>query len=329
MPRRPSTPAANRSQQKKQASRGPASSASAPSPGPLSAATAESLAALGLTPLEAEAYRFVLSTPQASGYRIAQALGKPVGNIYKTIESLEAKGAILTSDDGGTRVAAAVPAEEWIRGRRATFDAACIRAARELQSFTDAPEADDDLVYRIVDPAAVFERARSMLRQASRFALASITPRLLPHVADALHACGQRSLAVGVKVYEPCEIPGVETAVDPRGSDALVDAPGEWIILSVDGRACLHALFHPSASIELPTLHMASYTTNSLLAWSVYSGVSSDFLLASVRRRLREGCDAKAIAADLERLQPFESPFSEGKRSLVRRFRPSPRRSVR
>ena len=49
------------------------------------AAAPPSLVDLGLTPLEAEVYRFLLGAPGSTGYRIAQATGKPVGNSYKAI----------------------------------------------------------------------------------------------------------------------------------------------------------------------------------------------------------------------------------------------------
>lgn len=296
---------------------------------PMPAATADALAALGLTPLEAEAYRFVLAVPQATGYRIAQALGKPVGNVYKTIESLEAKGAVMTSDDDGTRVVAAIPAEEWIRSRRDAFESACTHAAAELAAFADAPEGDDDRVYHLADGATVVERARSMLRQARRLAILSVAPAPLVPLIDDLHRAARRGVSVACKVFEPCDIPGAETVVDPRGRGAVDGAPGEWLVLSVDGRSSLQALFRHGGDADDPTpaLHMATYTTNPLLSWSLYSGLSSDLLLASLRRRIAEGVEPRRLARELERLAHLESPASAGKLALGRRFRAPPRKS--
>lgn len=299
---------------------------------PMPAATADALAALGLTPLEAEAYRFILAVPHATGYRIAQALGKPVGNVYKTIEALEAKGAVMTSDDDGTRVVAAVPAEEWIRSRRTAFETACAHAASELSAFADAPEGDDDRVYHLFDSASTIERARTMLRQAKSFAILSVAPAILPALVEELHRAAKRGVAVACKVFEACDIPGVEIVVDPRGPQAVANAPGEWLIASVDGRASLQALFRHSAvppgGEPLPSLHLATYTTNPLHSWSLYSGLSSDFLLASIRRRIADGGTSKELNLDLERLARFESPDSAGKLALSRRFRSSPRRGA-
>ena len=55
----------------------------------------QSLMALGFTGLEAEIYAFLLGQSSVTGYRVAQALGKPAANTYKAIESLERKEAVL------------------------------------------------------------------------------------------------------------------------------------------------------------------------------------------------------------------------------------------
>jgi HTH-type transcriptional regulator, sugar sensing transcriptional regulator len=52
----------------------------------------DSLISLGFTPLEAEVYVCLVQDSPATGYRIAQTVGRPVAGIYKTIESLANKG---------------------------------------------------------------------------------------------------------------------------------------------------------------------------------------------------------------------------------------------
>jgi len=49
---------------------------------------AELLVPFGFTNLESEIYVFLLGESPATGYRIAQAIGKPAANTYKAIESL-------------------------------------------------------------------------------------------------------------------------------------------------------------------------------------------------------------------------------------------------
>ncbi|MBL9121322.1 MAG: hypothetical protein JNL80_15545 [Phycisphaerae bacterium] len=212
------------------------------------------------------------------------------------------------------------------------FDAACADAATELAAFADAPEGDDDRVYHLIDSASVIGRAHAMLDHARTFAILSVTPALIETLVEPLHRATRRGIAVACKVFEACERLAAETSIemiiDPRGPHALENAPGDWLILSVDGRASLQALFHAdSPRKRTPLLHLATYTTNPLLAWSQYSGLSSDLLLASVRRRIANGADAATIGRELDRLARFESSASAGKLALVRRFRSSPRRA--
>ena len=73
----------------------------------------QTLIDLGFTNLEAEIYTFLLQESPATGYRIAQAIGKPAANTYKTVQSLEKKGALLV-DDSEKRLCRAVPADELL-----------------------------------------------------------------------------------------------------------------------------------------------------------------------------------------------------------------------
>src|SRR5215468_10366506 len=112
------------------------------------AATAiDALTRLGFTALEAEVYTFLLGEPGATGYRIAQGIGKPVANTYKALESLQRKGAILVEDDESRRFRA-VPAEELLLGLERDFAQTRAQAARALARLgTD--EASDDRVYQL------------------------------------------------------------------------------------------------------------------------------------------------------------------------------------
>lgn len=59
----------------------------------------EALIGFGFTALESEIYAFLLQEHPATGYRVAQAIGKPAANVYKGLEALERKAAVLV--DGG------------------------------------------------------------------------------------------------------------------------------------------------------------------------------------------------------------------------------------
>lgn len=280
----------------------------------------ESLQQLGLTPAEAEIYSFLLQESPATGYRIAQAVGRPVGNIYKSMESLEFKGAIFIADDESHRAARAVPLGEFTARLRARLEAACAEATEQLE-VTSEP-APDDLLYRLSDREQALERIRATLRSAERFVVATIGPSIVEALRDDLINASRR-LAIAIKVFRPVEIAGAEVILDPRGESTMFSGPGEWCILNVDGREFLQVLFD-RADGSLLTGH---WTTNPLLAWSTYTGICSDLILAQARAALASGNSPEVVLSLLKAPRSFERSDSAGKGMLVERFRrPSPAR---
>ena len=82
----------------------------------------EPLVALGFTGLESEIYSLLLRESAVTGYRIAKGLRKPAANVYKAIEALEAKGAVMVDQGrhrvrrGAPRAARALPQAPGARG---------------------------------------------------------------------------------------------------------------------------------------------------------------------------------------------------------------------
>lgn len=283
----------------------------------------ESLIALGLTPLEAEVYAFLLGESPATGYRVAQALGKPFGSIYKTIEALQSKGAVLTTEEGDNRLVRAVQVNELLGQFTRSFKAQR-QAAREALRGTER-ETADDRVYEVHTAEQFFERVRRTLKSAKQFALASCTPAPLSELAKDFAQTAERGIAMGVKTFEPATIAGVRTVLDPRGLAAVESGPGQWAYLSVDGQILASGLFSPDGS----TLHQGFWSANALLGWSYYTGLSSDFVLVALRAALRDGANAAAIGELIASFAPFETPRSLGKRSLTARFRRAGRKRQR
>jgi HTH-type transcriptional regulator, sugar sensing transcriptional regulator len=285
------------------------------SPPPASAHVTDALERLGLTALESEVYIFLISESPASGYRIAQGLGKPFSGIYKSLESLQAKGAVMLTEEDGARLARAVPIDELLSHLEAGFRRGCEEVRRSLRNAGN--DTRDDRVYRIEGTEQLFARARALLRSARTFVIGSICPgpaeRLNHDIAEAVG----RGVAVGLKVFAPMAIGGAETILDERGAAAIDEGPGQWLSLSGDGRQFIEAL------LDHETRHVLSayWTENPLLCWSQFSGRSSDLLLASVRDSIRRGLSQEQITERIESLSRFESPLSDGKTFLARRYR--------
>lgn len=277
------------------------------------------LGVLGLTPLESEVYAFLLAESPASGYRVAQAVGKSIGSTYKTLEGLESKGVVLASDDSGVHVVRATPLEEVLSARRRELDSASEVARAALKS--DAGAAGDELVYRLAGREQTLERAAAMLAASTDFCIVTATPALAGLLVEQLRMAAARAVHVGLKAFSPTEIPGVRVVMDPRGTGAVARGPGEWLQITSDAREMLIAIFDHRAEV----LHTATWTTHSHLNWAMYTGHSSNFVFAAVRTALASGSSAAEIKELMAELVPFQTPRSVSKMQLMERFRsPNP-----
>jgi len=283
------------------------------------AALTAALCELGFTPLEAEVYAFLARESPATGYRIAQAVGRPVGNIYKAVEALEGKGAVVVGEDGGNRLARAVEPSELVARLEREYRDACRAALRRLGPAQDAEP--DDLLYRITDRGAFFERCRRVIRGARLFVLASVCPGPLAELTGELEALAGRGVPVLIKAYGPVELRGVEVVQDARGAAAIEAGPGEWLDMTADGRELVHGLM----DAESGELRVGQWTQNPMLNWTGYTGRWADIVLAAVKEGVRAGEGAARLQEIITRFDRFATPVSGGKMRMVSKYRrPSP-----
>jgi sugar-specific transcriptional regulator TrmB len=274
--------------------------------------TLAALERLGLTSLEAQAYAFLTRESPASGYRVAQALGKPFGSVYKAVEGLEDKGAALLSEESGNRVARAVPIGELVARSTRDFEKSCRAAAATLKPVHSVDP--DEHLYRITSRDQFIERARAMITGAQDFVLGSLTPMVAAALQEPLTLAATR-IRVGLKTFGPLDIPGADIISDHRGAAALETGPGEWIMLTADGREVLMGLL----DAETGELNMGQWSENPLLAWSMFTGLGAQLVLAAVRTS--DLARQPMLIEIVERLSAFRTPRSVGKRVLMEKFR--------
>lgn len=201
------------------------------------------LLALGFTALENDVYVFLLGESPATGYRVAQAIGKPVANTYKAIESLAGKGAVLV-DDGEARQVRAVRPDELLGRLRREFSSRAAAAEDALAQLHERSE--DERVYSLRTRGQALERARAMLAGARKTVAVDSYPQVLGELRTALIDTAARGVAVGVTSYAPIEIPGAEVVVHARPQLALRLFPGEQFTLVTDAQEHLVAFFRDS-----------------------------------------------------------------------------------
>src|SRR5215212_1886538 len=198
----------------------------------------ETLVALGLTPLEAEVYAALVQSSPATGYRIAQRVGKPTANVYKAIASLTGKGAVLV-DRGKLQQCRAVPAAEFVGRLTRQLAESAEAAIQELSGPAEAEE--DDGVYALRSAVQVDEKFEALLRGARDVVLIDASPEQLKRRRAAIVQTTRRKVVIGGKAYAPVSITGATVHLDPRASSIRKRWETEWLHVVADGSETLLA----------------------------------------------------------------------------------------
>lgn len=243
---------------------------------------ATAVAALGFTALESELYVALLRESPATGYRVAQLVGKPVANTYKGLATLVAKGAAYV-DEGGARAYRATPPEELLarlerdfRVKRATASAALEPVGR--------PE-DDIRVYTLASRDQTLAKAHDMISEATEIVLVVAFDSVLDALCDPLRDAGSRGVDVVIKAYRPTEVPGCQVILSNEPDVVAEHWPGEELHLVVDGSKVLVALLTPDG------VRQAIWSASPFLAVTHHNGLATEMcmteLVAGLRRRDR------------------------------------------
>jgi sugar-specific transcriptional regulator TrmB len=229
----------------------------------------ESLINLGFTDIEARVYCFLLGESPATGYRIAQGIGKAAANTYKAIDDLVQRGAVLV-DDGETRLVRAVRPRELIAALERDHNERKKRASSALESIEAT--IPDERVYRLSAPAQVFERARAMLSHATDIVLADLFPPIIEHLAADLERAARRGVRIVTKAYAPVRVAKVEVIMAREPSLVMNAWPGVQLTLAADAREHIHALL----SHELARVFQAVWSNSIFLSCLAHNAVAGE-----------------------------------------------------
>jgi sugar-specific transcriptional regulator TrmB len=269
----------------------------------------EILVSLGFTPLEAEVYLFLLTESPATGYRVAQALGRPVSGVYKTLDSLTAKGALL-SDEGGSRLCRAVPYEELLSQMERSFNRRKAAAATALAGLGGSTA--DDRIYQLSSYDQMLERCRSMLSRADTVALVDAFPAPVADLQPELAAAAERGVKVGLQVYADTEVPGARVIRFPD-NEFVRSFPGGWLIAVVDGAELLHAFLDREERV----VRQAIWTGSPHLAFTLQAFMTSEFSFVSAMNDPEMPAEAREVARRHGGHFPFRA---RGYQQLVERY---------
>jgi sugar-specific transcriptional regulator TrmB len=230
----------------------------------------------------------LIQNSPATGYRVAQGIGKPTANVYKAIATLENKGALLI-EDSRTRLCRAVPVDELLDTLEQRFREVKRSAAAELARLSSAP--DDTRVYHLTSSEQVFERLRRMLATCRRTALLDLFPHAYSQLRPDIAAAAARGIQVTLKVYQPVELPGIEMQVARRAADILAKWPGQWANGVVDGREHVVAYL----STDGVSVSRALWSCSPMLAMLYYNGFINELAVGAVEAALDDGADITRI----------------------------------
>jgi sugar-specific transcriptional regulator TrmB len=246
----------------------------------------KALAELGFTNLEAEIYSFLLQESPATGYRIAQSIGKPAANTYKAIQTLEQKGAVIV-EDGASRMCRAISSDELLARLGREFE---LKRASALQSLSSLNNSSvDERIYQIRSRDQVFQRAREMLGEAKQVALAVVSGPFVQNLAEDILAATSRGIDVAIQSDQSVRIEGVEVVQEDKSARAR-----PTLQLVVDGEQTLVAVFDSGGSLV-----SAIWSRSPMLAVTHHEGLASALCLSSLTSRIEEGAGSKRIARTL------------------------------
>lgn len=234
----------------------------------------DALTVLGFTETEALVYCELLRASPATGYRLAQAVGKAPANTYQALSALAQKGAALVDESDGKSFRA-VPPAELLAGLATTFEARREAAAAVLERV--ALPAEDDRIYQLKSSEQVMQRSLAMIEGAREILLFDLFPEPFTELRSALEGAVRRGVVVGGVTYGPAADTPLPFMV-ARGADYVARRwPGRQVMVVADAREHLAALLsHDGESV----LH-GTWSDSAWLACIHHNGIACEARLLS------------------------------------------------
>jgi len=225
----------------------------------------DSLKQLGLNQLEAEVYLHLLSNKQMTAYKVGKSINKPTANVYKAIDSLSKKGAVLIESNKSKYCKAVAPNEFLSHYEKDILDKTQ-KLKASLHNLEN--DFDDEKTYSIESVPLVFERFETMMAKAKVIAVIDAFPKALDTVLDSIDKAIKRGVEVYIQAYKPVEILGADIATSNIAEKAMDHWNSEQLNLIIDGEEYLVSLMNNS----LTKVIQASWSTNYFMACTLHAG---------------------------------------------------------
>jgi sugar-specific transcriptional regulator TrmB len=253
---------------------------------------------MGLNALEAEVYSYLLRDSPLTGYGIAKAIGKPAANVYKAIDTLSEKGAVIV-DDGATRQCRAVPARDFLMRLERDFSHHR-REAEEVLGRFPAPGADTR-VYQLRTWPQILEQCRQLLGTATQVVQMDIYPDPLLELKDDVAAAAGRGVQVVGKTYRPVAVPGMEVLIEPDSALILDRWPGQWVDVVADGSQFVLALLGADGT----NVVQAVWSASPFLSYIHYGRLACELGYTALKIDIRRGAEHEELLSTFSRTYEY------------------------
>jgi sugar-specific transcriptional regulator TrmB len=270
------------------------------------------LSFFGFTALEEQAYTALSQAPGQTGYKLAQALKKPVANIYKALESLLEKGAVLV-EDGDPAVYRATPIGELFDQVETDLRKQRRAAVRQLSARTPP---QDERVYRLGSRGQTIQRARAMIASSKQVLLLDFFPNPVSELAAEISAAVARGVTIAGQIYAPAQFSGAMLTLRTERDHVLQRWAGDWMNLVVDGQELLISVLERSGN----GLHQAIWTKSPYLVWSYHSALYAEILLSRLRFEIENGAGKRKLLRLVEEYHDRIATDAPGYKRLASRL---------
>jgi len=252
---------------------------------------------LGFNRLESDVYIHLLTHPPLTAYKIGKEINKPTANVYKAIDSLAKKGAVIV-EDNRTKLCKAVSPEEFL----GHFESSIIEKTKSAKEFLTnlQTEFDDEKSYSIDSVPLVFERFNSMMKRSKKIAVIDAFPKALEKVIDSIEAATKRGVEVFVEAYQPIEIKGADVTCATIGNEALSHWKSQQLNLIIDGEEHLIALMDN----DLKKVKQAVWSSNTYMSCMLFAGFLREQTILKIMSEVNNP-DFETIAKELLEKQKF------------------------
>jgi len=273
----------------------------------------DNLSDLGFNFLESEVYLELLANEPMTAYRVAKNINKPTANVYKAVDSLSEKGAVLI-EDNTKRKCKAVPPEEFINHMEKSLLTKTKNLKEQLKDIGKIYY--DELGYSIESVSLVFERFETMMNQCKKIAVIDIFPEPLQRVKHIIERAIRRGIDVHIQVYEPIEIKGANIAYTKTASESLKYWESQQLNLIIDGEQHLLTLMNN----KLTSILQAKWSNNLYVSCLLLAGTIREQVIIQLMQKMHEPDFANLARGILENQKFFFNSEIPGVESLFKLY---------